>query len=91
MEEISKAGNIHNVNDFLDFKLSIKTIIIIFCVWLVICAIVIIYMVGGISNAVEYITNIVDYLIKGKEIPAINSKNETALAKEPTEPSAANK
>lgn len=93
MEDLSK---IHNVNDFLDFKLSIKTIVIIIGVWITICGIIMVIALGGINNAVEYITNMVDYVIrgKGKDIvqPSLPNKNGSEALSEPEpEPIAANK
>jgi hypothetical protein len=93
MEDLSK---IHNVNDFLDFKLSIKTIVIIIGVWITICGIIMVIALGGINNAVEYITNMVDYVIRGKAKGNVESsltnKNVSApLSETETEPIAANK
>ena len=93
MEDLSK---IHNVNDFLDFKLSIKTIVIIIGVWITICGIIMVIALGGINNAVEYITNMVDYVIRGKAKGNVESsltnKNVSGSLSEPEpEPIAANK
>ena len=87
-------GKIHNVNDLLDFKLSIKTIVIIIGVWITICGIIMVIALGGINNAVEYITNMVDYVIRGKGKGNVESsltnKNVSEALSEP-EPIAANK
>ena len=53
----SVFGDINNVNDFLDFKLSIKTILVIVFFWGVICFFVFLFMVGGINNAIDFINN----------------------------------
>ena len=60
MDEIEKIGEIHTINDVLNFKLSIKTMAILAFVvgsfWLV----VIIFMLGGVSNTMEIISGLFD-------------------------------
>ena len=58
MDEINKLGDIHNVGDILDFKLSIKTIAIIIFLWCGFCIIVVIILFGGIDNATKYFTGL---------------------------------
>ena len=60
MGGISKIEDINSVNNFLDFKLSIKTIIYIIIAWIFISAIVFIIIMGGVNNAIEYITTTLD-------------------------------
>ena len=60
MVGISKINEVNNVNNFLDFKLSIKTIIYIIIAWIFISAIVFIIIMGGVNNAIEYITTTLD-------------------------------
>ena len=60
MGGISKINEVNNVNNFLDFKLSIKTIIFIIIAWIVISAIIFIIIMGGVNNAIEYITTTLD-------------------------------
>ena len=60
IDEINKIGEINSVNDLFDFKLSIKTIIILFCVWICFITIVAVFMLGGINNTIDYITTIMD-------------------------------
>ena len=55
MDELEKFGHIHSVNSFFDFKLSIKTIILLFFSWIALCVVVFIIIMGGINNAIEYI------------------------------------
>ena len=59
MDNLNKLGDINNVNDFLDFKLSIKTILVIVFFWGVICFFVFLFMVGGINNAIDFIKNMI--------------------------------
>ena len=54
MDEISKLGDINTVNDFFEYKLSIKTILIIIFIWGVICFIIVIIAFGGVNNAINY-------------------------------------
>jgi len=58
IEEISKIGEINSVGDFLDFKLSVKTIIILVVAWSIFVSIVVVFMLGGINNTIDYLTNI---------------------------------
>jgi len=60
MEEISKLGDINTVNDFFEYKLSIKTILIIIFVWGTICFIFLIIAFGGINNATNYMFSILN-------------------------------
>jgi len=60
MDEISKMGNINSVGDFLDFKLSIKTVIIILFLYCVCVFIFIVFMFGGINNTIDYASNIIE-------------------------------
>jgi len=58
IEEISKIGEINSVGDFLDFKLSVQTIIILVVAYSIFISIVIVFMLGGINNTIDYLTNI---------------------------------
>ena len=60
MDEISKIGNVNSVNDILEFKLSVKTIIILLFLWIIICIVGFIIFMGGINNAIAYLTNILN-------------------------------
>ena len=60
IDEISKIGEINSVNDLFDFKLSIKTIIILFCAWCFFATIFVVFMLGGVNNTIDYITTIMD-------------------------------
>ena len=55
MSELNKIGNIDSVNDFFDFKLSIKTIIYIIIAWVFICSAVFVYIMGGVNNSLTYL------------------------------------
>jgi len=60
MEEINKIGNINSVNDFFEFKISIKTIILILFLWSLLCLFVIVLFFGGINNTVAYMLSITE-------------------------------
>jgi len=60
MDEISKIGDLNSVNDFLDFKLSIKTIIILIFIWIIICVVGFIIFMGGVNNSIAYLNNLLD-------------------------------
>jgi hypothetical protein len=60
IEEISKIGDINSVGDLFDFKLSIKTIIIIAILWGIGSMIVIVFMFGGVNNTIDYATTIIE-------------------------------
>lgn len=60
MDEISKIGDVNSVNDILDFKLSVKTILILFFLWIVICIVGFVIFMGGINNAITYLTNVMN-------------------------------
>ena len=60
MDEISKIGDVNSVNDILEFKLSVKTILILLFLWIVICIVGFVIFMGGINNAIAYLTNIMN-------------------------------
>ncbi len=60
MDEISKIGDINSVNDFLDFKLSVKTIIFMVMIWSGLCIIVFVIIMGGVNNSIAYLTSMLD-------------------------------
>ena len=60
MDEISKISDVNSVNDFLDFKLSVKTILILVFLWIIICIVGFVIFMGGINNAIDYLTNIMN-------------------------------
>jgi hypothetical protein len=60
MDEISKIGDVNSVNDILDFKLSVKTILILLFLWICICIVGFVIFMGGINNAIAYLTNIMN-------------------------------
>jgi len=76
MDEINKLGDIHNVGDVLDFKLSIKTIAIIIFLWCGFCIIVVIILFGGIDNATKYFTGL---LSSAKKSIIDNKKNRDTI------------
>lgn len=60
IDEINKIGEINSVNDLFDFKLSIKTIILLFFAWCFFAIIFVVFMLGGVNNTIDYITTIMD-------------------------------
>ena len=60
IEEISKIGDINSVGDLFDFKLSIKTLVIIAILWGIGATIVIIFMFGVVNNTIDYATTIIE-------------------------------
>ena len=54
MDEISKIGDINSVNDLFDFKISIKTIILLVFLWGFACLVIIVVLFGGVNNTVDY-------------------------------------
>jgi len=60
IEELNQIGNINSVNDFLDFKLSIKTIVLLVFLGGSAFIIFIIMIFGGVNNTVDYLTSIIE-------------------------------
>jgi hypothetical protein len=60
MDEISKLGDINSVNDLFDFKLSIKTILFLAFAWGAVCFVVIVFMLGGVNNTVDYVISLIE-------------------------------
>ncbi len=54
------SEEINNVNDFFDFKLSIKTIIFIIVGGSLLVLLIVILMLGGVNNTIDYLTNIIN-------------------------------
>lgn len=75
IDEINKIGEINSVNDFFDFKLSIKTMIILFIIWCFLAIIFTIFLFGGLDNTVEYILRLME-ITKKKIILNKDTKTE---------------
>ena len=60
MDELHKIGDINTVNDFFDFKLSIKTILVIIFCWGLIGLIFLVFIFGGVNNTGIYLLNILE-------------------------------
>ena len=60
MDEISKLGEINSVNDLFDFKVSVKTIILLFFAWCFVVSVIAVIMLGGVNNTIDYITVIMN-------------------------------
>jgi hypothetical protein len=73
LDEINKFGEINSVNDFFDFSLSIKTIILLFMAWCFGVAVIAVFMLGGVNNTIDYLTTIADEM--KQKIIASKNKN----------------
>jgi hypothetical protein len=89
MDNINKIGQINSVNDLFDFKLSIKTLVILFIIWFIVALCVIILMFGGVNNTIDYFNKMIDEtkskLITNKNIKKIKSepsKSSATIAEE---------
>ena len=60
MDELHKIGEINTINDIFEFKLSIKTILIILVLWGILAGIFIVFLFGGVNNTVSYLLNIME-------------------------------
>jgi hypothetical protein len=82
LDEINKIGEINSINDLFDFKLSIKTIIMLAIAWSICAGIFVIFMFGGINNTIEYATNVLEStkksIIINKDKTSTNSTNNSA-------------
>ena len=78
IEELSKIGDINSVSDFFEFKISIKTIIMLLILWGIGASIVIVFMFGGINNTIDYATNIIESTKKSivitKDMPSFKTE-----------------
>jgi len=72
IEEISKIGEINSIGDFLDFKLSIKTIVILAILYFICAGIFVIFIFGGVNNTIDYANNILQ-----------TTKNQVVILKDP--------
>ncbi len=57
---MDKIRDINSINDLLDFKLSIKTILILAFICFVLGSIFIISIFGGINNTIDYAIKIIE-------------------------------
>lgn len=60
IDEFNKIGEINSVNDFFDFKLSIKTIIVLVIAWGFFATIFVVFMLGGVNNTIDYMMNLME-------------------------------
>ena len=60
IDEFNKIGEINSVNDFFDFKLSIKTIIVLVIAWGFFATIFVVFMLGGVNNTIDYMMNLIE-------------------------------
>ena len=60
IDEFNKIGEINSVNDFFDFKLSIKTIIFLVIAWGFFATIFVVFMLGGVNNTIDYMMNLIE-------------------------------
>jgi hypothetical protein len=79
IEELNKIGDINSIGDLFDFKLSIKTIILLLIVWGMFAFAFVIFIFGGVNNTIDYATNVIEatkqYIVINKD-KKTNTKNE---------------
>ena len=79
IEELGQIGNINSFNDLLDFKFSVKTIIILMFLAGSGFILFVILLFGGVNNTVDYLSSIIQStkiaLDKNKNIPSIKFNN----------------
>jgi hypothetical protein len=89
MDEISKIGDINSMNDLFDFKISIKTIMILVFLWGFGCVVIIVFLLGGINNTVDYMVALIEsiktFLNKKREASIPPSKPNNSDPKEKKE------
>jgi len=85
-DELNQIGNINSINDFLDFKFSVKTIIILLFLGGSAFLIFIIFLFGGVNNTVDYLSIIIEStknsINKNKNIPNLHLKQTKTSYKE---------
>ena len=72
---IDRFDEINSVNDFFDFKLSIKTIILLFFAWCFVVTVFAVFMLGGVNNTIDYITTMMN---ETKEKIILNKTKKTS-------------
>jgi hypothetical protein len=78
MDEISKIGDINSMNDLFDFKISIKTIMILVFLWGFGCVVIIVFLLGGINNTVDYAVALIESMKT-----FLNKKREASIPSKP--------
>ena len=81
MGEIEKICNINSINDFFEFKISVKLIIFVAVIYFICCSIFVVFMLGGVNNTIKNITNILNSTKKAIIINKDNKEGETHQAK----------
>ena len=74
---MSKLGDINSVNDLFDFKISIKTILLLAVVWGAVCLVVLVFMFGGVNNTVKYVLTLLETL----KSTVLKSRNKVVVDK----------
>lgn len=85
MDEINKIGDINSINNFFDFKISIKTIVFLVFLWGFACLVIIVFLLGGVNNTVDYMIALIETMktfLSKKSIPITSSEPETKEKKE---------
>ena len=59
---MSKLGDINSVNDLFNFKIYIKTILLLAVAWGAVCLVVLVFMFGGVNNTVKYVLTLLETL-----------------------------
>ena len=73
MNEIAKISEISSLNDFLDYKFSVKTLLIIGIIGAFFGSIFVVVIMGGVKNTQDYIKKT---LYDIKEYSRFSNKNK---------------
>ena len=76
---MNKLGDINSVNDLFDFKISIKTILLLAVVWGAVCLVVLVFMFGGVNNTIKYVLTILETL----KSTVLKNRNKVVAADKP--------
>ena len=85
INDIKKLGDADSIGDLLDFKLSIKTLIILAILWGLGATIVIVLLFGGVNNTIDYAINTIE--TTKKSILINKDKDKKPIEHKTTEPS----
>ena len=82
INEMNKIGEINSVNDIFDFKLSIKTIILLIIAWCVFVTIFVIFMFGGVNNTIDYMMGLMETTKRKIILNKVNKQDKGEKEKE---------
>ena len=79
IEELNKIGEINSVRDLFEFKLSIKTLVVLMILWGIGASIFVVFIFGGINNTIDYAMIILE---STKKSIIINKDKKEHVSKE---------